>query len=169
MNSRRGVLLVEINIILVLMGFLCLGFYFCFAQILDTLGRVREDLEIYRVKRIITSVVRRELTYNGALVGLAERDYGTVVISRCIGPRRTISFYRNEARSGMVGLYQNTQSLGKADGINPITPEGVLLTEWTVSALDAHHLLVQFGLNCSGSNRIRQFREVIRLCNGRTE
>jgi predicted regulator of amino acid metabolism with ACT domain len=168
MSSKKGFLLLEITVTFMLICILFATFYQSFLQILGSMRKIYDDLELSRVALSITAIVEREMLYDSSEVILQENNYGSRMVCKNIGPNRTVMFYCSNIgnKTSQIVAYKSTQITGRAEGINPISSPNVSVVKWHSEKIDGRTLRLEIELKMEKTGRSKTFIEVIRLCNG---
>jgi len=168
MNSKKGFILLEITIAFMLMCLLFATFYQSFLQMAVSMRKIYDDVELNRVACAVMATVESEIMYGSQQVILQENKYGSRIVCRHIGPKRTVIFYCSNVAGTMqkVVVYKSTQIAGRPEGINPLSSQLVSAEKFRVEKIDGRTLRLEMELKIVKTGRRKIFIEVIRLCNG---
>jgi hypothetical protein len=168
MNKSRGILLLEINMVLLLLFVLFTTFYQPFIQILVSLKHMEEDMVLCLSERLLLGRLEQELTFETRELVLQQQATG-VTFLKCslLSADKTRQFFCRPHKEGSgYTFYQSTQVVGRQEGINPLTPPHVKLLNFRACPVDDHSLklLMTFGL--TSSLRQKSTTRFIKLNNG---
>lgn len=158
----------EVSVVMVIVCLVLTGFYDNITGMLMNLNRVKEDVELYRVKRVIMANIASAIQYDSQKVTVVPGKFGSILKADKWGQRRTVRYYRNEVPNspGLYGLYQSRQVKGKQEGINPLCPTTVDVCKWNIKPLNATTVELAIVLRALSGTREREFREIVELGNG---
>lgn len=147
--------------------FLVIMFQHSFTKFLSMYANIGSDIKLYRAERVLVSILKKEIEYASKTVAITDdADFGTVDCSE-YGDRRTVTYYcRETAEEIGATLYRSTKVVGKAAGINPLSPPEVQMTQWHLYKTSATSFVMVLGFREKGSMRERVFIEEVSLCNG---
>mgnify|MGYP003598828145 CR=1 FL=1 len=156
--NKKGFLLLEYCIALMLVSLILFIFHDTFFQAILTCQKVTKDLEIYRVERATMALLRENLDFN------VEK-----VVCQEAAAKRKIYYYCSESPTGRhtTTLYQRIKVEDKGAGVNPLTTPDMEVTAWHAEKLSNKSILLTFSLREYSSGREKDFSEVINLCNGK--
>lgn len=168
MNSKKGFMLLEITIAFMLMCLLFVNFYQGFLQMTVSMRKIYDDVELNRVAVAVLAIVESEIMYGSEQIILQENKYGSRIVCRNIGPKRTVVFYCSNVAGTMpkVVVYKSTQIEGRLEGVNPLSSQVVSAEKFQVEKIDGRTLRLEMELKIEKTGRSKTFIEVIRLCNG---
>jgi hypothetical protein len=168
MNNKKGFILLEITIAFMLMCLLFTTFYQGFLQTAVSMRKIYDDVELNRVAGAVMAAVESEIMYGSEQVILQENKYGSRIVCKNIGPKRTVVFYCSNVVGTMpkVVIYKSTQIAGRAEGVNPLSSQLVSAAKFQVEKIDGRTLRLEIELKIETTGRSKTFIEVIRLCNG---
>ncbi|MGE4589155.1 MAG: hypothetical protein AB7E34_06220 [Acidaminococcaceae bacterium] len=167
--NKKGFLLLEYCIALMLASLTLFIFRDTFLQSIKTCQKIASDSEIYRVERATMSLLRENIDFNVDKVELQENaSNGTIIVCQETAAKRKIYYYCSESPSGkhVMTLYQRIKVEDKSSGINPLTAPNVEVNAWHVEKLSEKSFLLAFSIRECSSGREKKFFEVINLCNG---
>ena len=168
--NKKGFLLLEYCIALMLVSMTLFVFRDVLLQSIRTCEKIASDLEIYRVERTTMSLLRENISFNVDKIELLENASNqTTIICQETAVKRRVYYYCSESPSGEHGLtlYQRIKVEDKSAGVNPLTATNVQVTYWHAEKLSAKSLLLVFSIRECSSGREKKFFEVIDLCNGK--
>lgn len=168
--NKKGFLLLEYCIALMLVSLILFIFHDTFFQAILTCQKVTKDLEIYRVERATMALLRENLDFNVEKVELLkDAEDSSMIVCQEAAAKRKIYYYCSESPTGRhtTTLYQRIKVEDKGAGVNPLTTPDMEVTAWHAEKLSNKSILLTFSLREYSSGREKDFSEVINLCNGK--
>ena len=168
MSKERGVLLLEINFVLLLVFILFTTFYEPLFQFILGLKHMKEDMALCMQERLLLARLEQELIYETReLILEQQNEERTLLTCRFLNSNKTRQFFCRPHKSGSgYTLYQSTQVIGRQKSINPLTPPHVKVTTFLFQPLNEHSLKVTLGLSLVSASRQRNTTRYMKLGNG---
>lgn len=169
MNKNRGSLLLKLNVMLMCFCVLLVCVYSSYICIVNQMYDLYSDIEMFRVKRTVFSLLERKIAYDTCKMWVDKNKLGDILVCKNMSGQRTTRFYCGVVPDfkDNIGLYQATNVRGRKEGINPLIPKTVAIDKLKVYKFDNRTVCVVLSMHMVKDRRKKKFAEVIRLCNGR--
>lgn len=168
-KSKSGFILMEICIGAFILAFIIAISYNTFSKFIVTSKNICDDMELFRVKRTVSSFLRRELTSRVDYIIISKNYCGSVITCYDKITNKEIKYYRGGATSkscpAVYQLYFQRKVGHLRPGKNPLLPPSVDIKSFEVTKLNETSILVEMELFESTTKRARKFSEVITSCN----
>lgn len=168
-KSKSGFILMELCIGALILAFIVAISYSTFSKFIVTSRNICDDMELFRVKRTVSSFLRRELTSRVDYITITKNYCGSVITCYDKITNKEIKYYRGGATSNsypaVYQLYLQRKVGNQRPGKNPLLPPSVDIKSFEVKKLNENTILIEMELFESTTKRERNFSEVITSCN----
>lgn len=168
MNRKKGYFLLELNIALLLILLLIVGFYQYFLQALLSLKRMQSDVDLCINERLLVGRLERELTFETEQLEIRPDTHSqfSILVLRKKNNGYYRKFFCRQLKQQTFALYQETKHGVKNSGVNPLTPPRVKVLALKAEKIESNGVKLTLEIALTDLGRKKRTVKFIRLLNG---
>lgn len=168
MNRQKGYFLLELNVALLIILLLIVGFYQYFLQALLSLKRMQSDVDLCLNERLLVGRIERELTFETEQLEIRQAtpsQFSILVLwKKKHGCYR--KFFCHQVKHQNFALYQETKHGAKHSGVNPLTPPRIKVLALKAEKVENNGVQLTLEIALTESGRKKRTVKFMRLLNG---
>ncbi len=164
LKSRKGFILLEINLVLIFLLVIFTMFYSSFSNLNSSLSGVVANISFYNADRYTIGFIEKELSFHTSKANISKDTTGRKQVT-CYDLSSGIKkryYLKNHV------IYRET-STATTVGINPISLAQAYILSWDITRIAENKIMITTIYRDTRTEREKEFTHLIRLVNGTIE